>query len=307
MRLLTAPNAPVTVLCLADGRDLAFAEYGDPDGVPVFAFHGTPGSHLQLAPADAAARAAGVRLIAPDRPGYGLSSFVRGRRLADWPTGVAAIADHLGVDRFAVLGVSGGGPHALACAVVLPDRLSAVGVVSSPSPFADAPDAQRARLRRLRRLAAVPGLVRLVAALLIVAVRRFPLAVLHLARQAMPEADRRVVEDLSFRSYYLDAIRRTSPSAAKAVAQDVALFAHDWRLALRDISVPVKIWHGADDRLVEPWNADVLAKSVPAAFVAIVAGEGHLLFAEYTADILRELAAMALQHGPPAADEDHQP
>src|SRR5262245_40253090 len=90
----------VTVLALDDGRELAFAELGAPDGTPVFGFHGTPGSHRQIAVCDAAARAEGVRLIAPDRPGYGQSTFHRDRRLVDWPRDVAALADHLGLARF---------------------------------------------------------------------------------------------------------------------------------------------------------------------------------------------------------------
>lgn len=292
-----APNAPATVLCLPDSRDLAFAEYGDPEGVPVIAFHGTPGSRLQLAPADAAARDAGVRLIVPDRPGYGHSTFARGRGLDDWPADVVAVADHLAVDRFAVLGISGGGPHALACASAVPNRVTAAGVVSSPSPQSNGP---------LRWITAVPALVWAVVALLVVVMRRFPLAALGLARRWMPDADRRVVDDAGFRSYFIDAARRTSPTTARAVAQDVALFARDWRFSLHDIEVVVKIWHGADDRLVEPWNAEVLAKSIPGSSIAVVDDEGHLLFAERADDILRELAEMTLSHEGLVAHEAHR-
>jgi len=87
------------VTVLPDGRDLGWLELGDPEGVPVFAFHGTPGSRLQFEIEDSPIRAAGLRLICPDRPGYGLSTFQLGRRLVDWPADVAYLADHLGIDR----------------------------------------------------------------------------------------------------------------------------------------------------------------------------------------------------------------
>ena len=97
---------------LPDGRDLAYEEYGDPAGFPVLSFHGGLSSRLDAAPADAAARDGGVRLVAPDRPGMGLSTFQPGRRLVDWPADVTSLADALGLERFAVMGWSAGGPYA---------------------------------------------------------------------------------------------------------------------------------------------------------------------------------------------------
>jgi len=122
---------------LADGRKLGYDEFGSQDGRPVFYFHGTPSSRLewQLFGSDALAKALRLRLIVPDRPGMGLSSFAAGRRISDWPADVASLADHLGMQRFAVLGYSGGGPYAVACALALPERLTRVGVVSGAGPF----------------------------------------------------------------------------------------------------------------------------------------------------------------------------
>src|SRR5690242_10978716 len=118
------------VTVLPDGRDLGWMELGTSSGSPVFAFHGTPGSRLQFEIDDAPIRAAGLRLICPDRPGYGLSTFQPGRRLTDWPADVAYLADHLDIDRFAVLGTSGGGPHAAVCAALLGNRVTAAAIVS---------------------------------------------------------------------------------------------------------------------------------------------------------------------------------
>jgi len=102
----------------ADGRALVFREYGAPDGAPVLYFHGWPGSRLDFAANDAIAASAGVRVIAVDRPGMRGSDFQRSRRVLDWPADVASLADALGLDRFAVLGFSFGGPYARACGYV---------------------------------------------------------------------------------------------------------------------------------------------------------------------------------------------
>ena len=104
-------NEPSTIE-LSDGRTLAYAEYGDPDGTPVFCFHGVIGSRLMWSLAADEASDRGIRLVAQDRPGFGGSDFQAGRRLLDWPGDVCALADHLGVDRFGVVGFSGGErPH----------------------------------------------------------------------------------------------------------------------------------------------------------------------------------------------------
>lgn len=114
---------------LADGRSLGYAEFGDRDGSPVVDCHGFPGSRLEARLTDAAALGLGLRIVAPDRPGYGRSDYQPHRCLADWPRDVVALADALGSSRFAVLGVSGEGPYALACAGRLQARVSRVGII----------------------------------------------------------------------------------------------------------------------------------------------------------------------------------
>ncbi len=124
---------------LPDGRELAYAEYGDVTGRPVFFFHGAPGSRL-FHPPDDVTRGAGVRLICVDRPGYGGSTFQPDRRILDWPKDVAALADRLGLDAFAVTGHSAGSPHTLACAYCLPDRVKAAAILCGVGPV-EAPGA----------------------------------------------------------------------------------------------------------------------------------------------------------------------
>src|SRR5512136_1482675 len=112
----------MTTIALSDGRTLAYAEYGDPTGQPVFFFHGMPGSRL-FRPPDQITAKVGVRLITTDRPGYGLSTFQPGRRFLDWPGDIAQLADHLNMEKFAVMGHSAGGPYVAACAYALPQRV----------------------------------------------------------------------------------------------------------------------------------------------------------------------------------------
>lgn len=126
------PWAPVGEgrIAVEEGRHLAWLEFGDPEGRPVLWFHGTPGSADEAVLTSVAAREHGLRVISPSRPGMGGSTRHPGRRVADWAFDVATLADHLGLDRFTVIGMSGGGPHALACAARLGDRLSGVGLIS---------------------------------------------------------------------------------------------------------------------------------------------------------------------------------
>ncbi|MEM8931047.1 MAG: alpha/beta hydrolase, partial [Acidobacteriota bacterium] len=119
---------------LPDGRRLGYVELGDADGLPLIFFHGTPGSRKMFDADELMARIPGLRLILPERPGYGLSDPQPDRTLLDWPQDVAALADQLGLDRFAVGGISGGGPHALACAHRQSDRLTHTIVLASPAP-----------------------------------------------------------------------------------------------------------------------------------------------------------------------------
>ena len=125
-------------LRLRSGRRLGYAEYGRADGWPVLFFHGFPGSRYEGRLLDGAARTVGVRIIAPDRPGFGLSDFKPARGMGSWPFDVAELADRLGVGRFSVLGFSGGGPYAAVCGHRLRYRLLAVGLLSGMGPT-DAP------------------------------------------------------------------------------------------------------------------------------------------------------------------------
>jgi pimeloyl-ACP methyl ester carboxylesterase len=125
--MIGIPEETADRIELRDGRQLGYAEWGDSAGGPLLFFHGWPGSRLEGRLGDEAAKTCRVRLIALDRPGMGLSDFQSRRALVDWPDDVVQLADALGLERFAVLGISGGGPYAAACAWKLSDRLTHAG------------------------------------------------------------------------------------------------------------------------------------------------------------------------------------
>ena len=151
---------------LPDGRMLGYADYGDPSGDPVFFFHGWPSSRYQGKLLHELAAERGLRLLALDRPGVGLSDPLPGRGFASWPDDVAGIADALGIGRFKIYGISGGGPYTLATAAALPERVTAAAVICGAPPLGDAADRANmhwayrtlTNLKQLRR-AVTPGII----------------------------------------------------------------------------------------------------------------------------------------------------
>ena len=283
--LLTA-----TVLRLPSGRDLAFCEYGDPRGLPIFAFHGTPGSRLQIAPPPSSPIPSGYRLIAPDRPGYGHSTFDPNRRLTDWPGDVSAIADHLSVDRFGVLGISGGGPHVLACAHAIAPRLLGVACVSGVGPLYDpaAMDGMQTLNRWLTRLSKRGGfLLRMLMRMQSGAMQRNPARLLDAMAQQLPPADQVIVGEADFRAMMIDDMRNNSHTMGLAAAQDFVLFASDWGFRLEDIRAPVHFFQGSVDRNVPAQHAELMAKRVPGAIVHRYPGEGHFMVVKRLEEIVR--------------------
>jgi pimeloyl-ACP methyl ester carboxylesterase len=277
------------VLRLPSGRDLAFGEFGDPGGLPVFAFHGTPGSRLQIKPPPNTPLPPGYRVIAPDRPGYGHSTFDPNRRLTDWPNDVAAIADYLGLDRFGVMGISGGGPHVLACAHALGPRLLGVACVSGVGPLYD-PAAMDGMLRLNRWLARLSKrggfLLRMLMRVQLSAMHRNPARVLDAMSRQLPPYDQAVVADPEFRTMMMDDLRSTPASAGLAAAQDFKLLGSDWGFAFEDIPGPVHFFQGDVDRNVPVQHAQLMAAKVPGAILHRYPGEGHFMVFKRLAEIL---------------------
>ena len=262
---------------LPDGRVLAYEDYGDPAGFPVFSFHGGLSSRLDAAPAHDAAVAAGVRLLSPDRPGIGRSTFKPGRRLLDWPDDVVHLADALGLGHFAVMGWSAGGPYAAVCAAKLGDRVTAAALLSSAVPL-DLYGTTRgltAEDRILLELARhAPRLCSAVMKVSIINVSNTRL--LRSVMRTIPPADRTVLREWGPPDLALAFLRESLRQGTEGNVLDYRIFGDPWGFALGEIRVPVQIWEGADDRTGPAGYREFLRRHIPHATVTVVPGEGHL-------------------------------
>ena len=268
-------------LRLKDGRTLAYAIYGEPAGRPAFYFHGHPGSRLEGRFADGPARRHGIKLIAPDRPGCGGSSDKPGRRITDWPSNVEELADGLGVRRFPVMGGSGGGPFALACAWRLPDRVTAAGLVSAVAPFS-APGATDG-MRPFNKLAfmylsRLPFLPELIMKSMARKMRKDPDAVLERFKSAMSAPDRRALDRPGVSDDFMAVIAEALRNGTSGAAAETRMLGRPWGFRMDEITVPVYLWQGTDDRLVPEAMGQYLAAAIPGCRATFVEGEGHLLF-----------------------------
>lgn len=284
----TGATLTASVIRLPGGRELSYSEFGDPAGIPVFGFHGTPGSRLQVVPTATTPLPPGHRLIVTDRPGYGHSTFYPERRLTDWPNDVATLADYLGIERFAVFGISGGGPHALACAHALAPRLIGVGCVSGVGPLWD-PAATQGMLPLNRWLTVLSKharpLMRLLMRAQVALLRRDPERAFEMLRRQLPEADRAILAEPAFHAALVDDMSRSSATAGLAAAQDFELFAAPWGFSLSDIRIPVHFWQGGVDRNVPAPHAELMAKQVKGAVLHRYPDEGHFLVVRRFAEI----------------------
>ena len=267
---------------LADGRELAWLEWGDRTGSPVLMFHGTPGTRRQLLLlTDCGGLPDGVRFISPDRPGYGLSSFHPGRTFSDWARDVAQLAGHLGIDRFSVLGVSGGGPHALACAAILPERVRAAALVSSVAP----PAADRMSKQR------ISAGDRLMAEVQVYVSAHWPRWALKLLAKSKPGPDGEIFARPEVETAFIEDSASPARTTARAMLQDSKLETSDWGLDLGSITVPIQIWHGALDPTIPVESARALAAAIPTAEFRMLEGVGHLLVVDHGGDVVRALVA----------------
>jgi len=289
-------RAASEVLPLADGRTLGYGEFGDSAGVPLMLFHGCPGSRFHALTAHRAAEQAGVRLIAPERPGYGLSSPKEPRRLSQWPEDVLELADHLQLERFHVLGASGGGPHALACAARIRPRLLSATVVASAGPM-QAEEATEGMPWALRSFWRSPPSVR----------RRIVRTLGALTswlpdRWIIPVPDHQASDLLSApelqAAFALD-IREALRDGGRGLAAEVDMLASPWDIDLSEIRISVRLWHGALDRNCPIAMAEHLLAQIPKTDATIFPDEGHMcafprlgtLFAAYA-------RAKEAEHGP---------
>jgi pimeloyl-ACP methyl ester carboxylesterase len=272
----------VSTLTLSDGRTLGYAEWGDPDGAAVFVLHGTPGCRLNRHPDNAKLAATGARVITYDRPGYGASDRHRGRVVNDCVADVSALADALGIDEFAVTGGSGGGPHCLAVAAGLPDRVTRAACIVGVAPYdvlgeswLDGMDPENVKefgwaLEGEGRLE--PELTRESLALL-ARIAEDPANVL--GDFDIPEEDRAILGRPDIAHVMTEALTECVRNGIWGWADDDIAFTRSWGFDPGTISVPSAVWWGSKDVLVPPAHGEWLARTVPGALARIDSSAGH--------------------------------
>jgi pimeloyl-ACP methyl ester carboxylesterase len=276
---------------LADGRTLAFSEWGVPDGKPLVFLHGVPGSRLMCPDLDAT-EAAGVRLITVDRPGYGRSDLQPDRTRLNWVEDYLQLIDHLELDTCPVVGMSGGGPYALACAYRSPDRVPAIGLGGSLALIDQAPGYRSSLSRDDQR----------------------DFALLHRDRGAGIEAfraqatwydgdgwqavlvdgwgdaDSRVLARADVLKAMTEWVREGARQGSEGFMWDLIAEAEADEFSVTDIGQEAHIWIGDADNLVPRLHADYLAAAIPRARLVTYPGEGHLFPFDHWAEILAVFA-----------------
>lgn len=278
-----------SLLRLSDGRDLCWEEYGDRNGTPVFVFHGNPGSRLAWGAMPGTPFLEGIRLVAPDRPGYGRTEF-KPRALERWPNDVLELSDHLAIDEFAVFAPSGGAPYALACAWKIPDRLTSVGVFGAVGP--NVPQAVEGALPSLKLLWRIAKplqwAVRLQMWLMAVLARKNPVGLAMKLRDLELNDEDKAVFD---RPEIIDMFRLDLPEAYRqngiGSAYDATIPAN-WPIPLDQIRTRVQLWHAERDPLVGNMTR-YLASRLPDAQLECLPGEGHLWILDHMPEVLAAL------------------
>lgn len=242
-------------------------------------FHGYPGSRLEARVIAPAARRLGLQLVAVDRPGFGQSTFHAGRSIGGWAADVVALADRLRLQRFSVVGVSGGAPYALACAAFLPQRLDGVALVCPLGPLAVA-DGKAGMLVQDRAMLALathaPPLARGVVHLLAHWMRQDANRYLKFMMTGMVSPDRDLFVDPAYCSLMQESTAEALRQGGRGAAWELTLIARRWDFSPRDVRMPVSLWQGLADQILPAPMARRLAAALPACTAHYLPGEGHL-------------------------------
>lgn len=258
---------------LPDGRRLGYIEYGERSAPPLLLFPGSGGSRYYN-PSVSAEPAVPVRLFTIERPGFGRSDMQPGRTLRGWARDVAAFADALGIERFAVAGYSRGGPHALACGAEIPERLTRLGVVSGIAPHAELYDFMEEDEEQLIASAVDDPVSAVKAYLAGLDLTEDPTAFL---RGPLPEVERRFLDDPPTREMYEASLREhyVRQGDEGDAWEALAIYADAWGFALSEVETPVHVWHGRLDQIALPAHADYLNEHLPNVETTFWPDEGH--------------------------------
>lgn len=282
-------------ITLRNGRSVGYAVFGDSSfGEPIFYLHGFPGSRLEVGFADAAARKTGITLIGLDRPGFGVTSHYPRRALLDWPADMVEVADALNIGCFSILGISGGSPYALACAAAIPSRLKRVGIISGLGSV-EIPGALREMNffnRSMLTLAArAPAAAKVLVGRLARALHRHPRAMIRWLMTVSPPEDKKILRRPDVRSLLEKNFREGLRGDSAGITQELALIARPWGFDVRNISVPVILWHGQEDDYVPLCMGEYHAKTIPGCTAHFIPGQGHFMVISMIDEILAAVSA----------------
>jgi len=275
---MSSASTEALSLTLPGGRVIGYAEYGAPDGLPLIGFHGTPGSRFMFRLAHRQAAALGLRLLAPERPGFGLSTFHRGHTLSTYAADIGAFADALGIERFAVAGVSGGGPYAAACAALLPERVTALALVSPIGPMTggEGPHAIGPGHYFAFRLA--PRAMPFLAAIFAIGRAAFlhaPAAMIGFIVGRSTPSDWKILSRREVRRNLLQGVSEGMRPGIRGALCEMRLFSQRWNIPFEDIKAPAFLWQGTADRNVPAAAAFRLGELIPSCRVMRIEKGGH--------------------------------
>jgi pimeloyl-ACP methyl ester carboxylesterase len=277
---ITEPRVEGTVT-VGSGRRYGFAEFGPAHGRPVVWMHGTPGARRQIPEgARLAAAELGLRIVGIDRPGVGASSAYLHGSLLDVAAEIGEVTTQLGLDRFAMIGLSGGGPYVLACAYLFPDRVAVGGILGGMAPAEGDDRAEGGVITQLSGLAPLVARLRVPLSVTLTALlwslRPFASPAFELYARLSPEGDRKVFARPEIKAMFIDDLLRGSRTGLAALFYDFVLISRPWGFSPRDIKVPVRWWHGDADNLVPLAHGQHMVSLIPDAELYVRPGESHL-------------------------------
>jgi pimeloyl-ACP methyl ester carboxylesterase len=279
------------IFTLKDGRKLGFLEYGDSKGKPLFFFHGWPGSRFSGKETDEAGKKLGIRIISTDRPGIGLSTYKKDRKLFDWPDDVIELADYFGIKKFSIMGVSGGGPYVAVCAYKIPDRVIKAGIVVGLAPIYVKGNLDGMALQGKLGWAnyhRFPLLCTLAALGTAIQFRYFPV---FGALIAFPTKQDRLLYQEAIKNKAGEEIgtKEAFHQGTKGVIQELKIYTDYWGFEIKDIKAEVYLWYGVKDRCVSMNMGRYYKSQIKDSKLFIDPNGGHLSRYKFEDKILKTL------------------
>jgi pimeloyl-ACP methyl ester carboxylesterase len=282
-------------ITLSDGRYLGYAEYGDSLGLPIFYFHGGQESRLSSIFMHDMATQLGVRIISPDRPGIGLSSYQKGRTFLDWPKDIVELADSLKITKFSIFGLSGGAPHVLACTYKIPERIIAASIVSGAAPYnyEGSLKGMWPPVKFFHWLASRKnsnGLQKVIQKDFEDMVKA-PKKRIEQFQNYLPEPDRKIMlEKPEYGWEFINGSIESYAQGIDGVVQEWKLYVSDWGFSIDKIEKPVCLWFGTEDKMAPKYRAFYYDEKLPNSTLHLIKNEGHFsLIRNHLEEVLIEM------------------